>query len=43
VVVAPEHVAEATRLLTQAGETVHPIGTLRARVGDEAQSQVRGW
>ena len=41
-VAAPEHAAEAIRILTELGETVFTIGTIRARIGDEAQSQVRG-
>jgi phosphoribosylformylglycinamidine cyclo-ligase len=41
-VAAPEHAAEAARILSLHGETVHTIGRLRARVGDEAQSQVGG-
>lgn len=34
--------AEATRILTEGGETVFTIGAIRARSGDEAQSQVTG-
>ena len=34
--------AEAIRVLTEQGETVYTIGTLRPRQGDEAQSQVSG-
>ena len=41
-VAAPDKAAEAVRLLEQAGETVFTIGTIRARSGDEAQSQVSG-
>lgn len=43
VVVAADKAAEATRILTEHGETVYTIGTLRARQGDEAQSQVTGF
>jgi phosphoribosylformylglycinamidine cyclo-ligase len=43
VLVAPaDKAAEAVRILTEAGETVFTIGTMRARIGDEAQSQVLG-
>ncbi len=42
VVAAAEHAAEATRLLEAHGETVYTIGRIRARSGDEPQSQVRG-
>nr|WP_254434881.1 phosphoribosylformylglycinamidine cyclo-ligase [Magnetospirillum sp. UT-4] len=42
VVVAADKAAEAARILAEGGETVTTIGTLRARVGDEAQSQVKG-
>ncbi|OAN55693.1 phosphoribosylformylglycinamidine cyclo-ligase [Magnetospirillum moscoviense] len=43
VLVAPaDKAAEAVRILTEAGETVFTIGTMRARQGDEAQSQVSG-
>jgi phosphoribosylformylglycinamidine cyclo-ligase len=42
VVVEAAKAAEATRILTEGGETVFTIGTIRARVGDEAQSQVGG-
>jgi phosphoribosylformylglycinamidine cyclo-ligase len=46
VVASADSVDEAERILTQAGETVFRIGRIRARVGDEAQSQVLnqgGW
>ncbi|HSV28366.1 MAG TPA: phosphoribosylformylglycinamidine cyclo-ligase [Candidatus Omnitrophota bacterium] len=46
VVCSPDKAAEATRILTEAGETVYTIGTIRARNGAEAQSQVtntEGW
>ena len=42
VVAAAEHAAEATRLLEAHGETVYTIGRIRARSGDEPQSQVKG-
>ncbi|MGE5547060.1 MAG: phosphoribosylformylglycinamidine cyclo-ligase [Solirubrobacterales bacterium] len=45
-VCAPDKAAEAVRILTEAGETVFTIGRIRARQGDEAQSQVLnsdGW
>ncbi|WP_249209109.1 phosphoribosylformylglycinamidine cyclo-ligase [Magnetospirillum sulfuroxidans] len=42
VVVAADKAEEAAHILRQGGETVFTIGTLRARQGDEAQSQVRG-
>ena len=41
-VVSPDQAANAIRVLTEHGETVFTIGTIRARVGDEAQSQVTG-
>ncbi len=41
VIVAPEHAAQATALLQAEGETVHTIGAIRARNGDEHQTQVR--
>jgi phosphoribosylformylglycinamidine cyclo-ligase len=41
-VCAADKAAEATRVLSEAGETVFTIGTLRSRVGSEAQSQVSG-
>jgi len=41
-VAAPDRAAEACRILAAHGETVHTIGRIRARSGDEAQSQVRG-
>ncbi|QNM96286.1 phosphoribosylformylglycinamidine cyclo-ligase [Chitinimonas koreensis] len=40
VIVAAEHADEATRVLTETGETVYRIGTVRARSGDEHQTQV---
>jgi len=40
VVVAKDDVAEATRILAEAGETVFTIGAIRTRQGDEPQSQV---
>ncbi|MBC7952268.1 MAG: phosphoribosylformylglycinamidine cyclo-ligase [Rhodospirillaceae bacterium] len=42
VVVDAAKTAEAIRILTEGGETVFTIGTMRARQGDEAQSQVTG-
>jgi phosphoribosylformylglycinamidine cyclo-ligase len=42
VVAPPERAAEAIRILTEHGETVYTIGHIRARQGDEAQSQVSG-
>ena len=39
-VVAPDKVDAARKILTEHGETVHVIGVLRTRQGDEAQSQV---
>ena len=41
-VVQASQAAEAIRILTEQGETVYTIGTIRARQGDEAQSQVTG-
>jgi len=41
IVVAEADAAEATRILTENGETVFSIGHIRARQGDEAQSQVK--
>jgi len=41
VIVAAEHAAEASKLLTDAGETVYRIGAVRPRNGDEHQTQVR--
>ena len=43
VVVDAARAAEATRILTEHGETVYTIGSLRARQGDEPQSQVTGF
>ena len=43
VVVDAAHAAEATRILSEHGETVYTIGSLRARQGDEPQSQVTGF
>ena len=40
VIVAEEHVAAATALLQQEGETVHRLGSVRARNGDEHQTQI---
>ncbi|AVG18436.1 phosphoribosylformylglycinamidine cyclo-ligase [Chromobacterium vaccinii] len=40
VVVAPEHAEQAMALLREAGETVHRIGQVRERVGDEHQTQI---
>lgn len=40
VIVAAEHAAAAMAQLTEAGETVAQIGTIRARQGDEHQTQV---
>lgn len=40
VIVAAEHAAAAITQLTEAGETVTQIGTIRARQGDEHQTQV---
>ena len=40
VIASPHKAAEAIRILTEQGETVHTIGRIRARQGDEAQSQV---
>ena len=39
-VVAAEHTDEVMRILTEGGETVYRIGRIRARQGEEAQSQV---
>ena len=41
VIVAAEHAAQATALLQAEGETVYTIGAIRARVGDEHQTQVQ--
>lgn len=41
VIVAAEHAAQATALLQAEGETVYTIGTIRARAGDEHQTQVQ--
>ncbi len=41
IVVAPEHVNAAIAQLSAAGETAWKLGVIRARVGDEAQTQVR--
>ncbi|MBI5163814.1 MAG: phosphoribosylformylglycinamidine cyclo-ligase [Magnetospirillum sp.] len=41
-VCAADRAAEARRILESHGETVFTIGTVRARIGDEAQSQVAG-
>ncbi|WP_159875117.1 MULTISPECIES: phosphoribosylformylglycinamidine cyclo-ligase [Aquitalea] len=40
VIVAEEHVSAATALLQQEGETVHRLGSVRARNGDEHQTQI---
>lgn len=40
VVLAPEQVQAAVELLTQLGETVYTIGQIRARAGDEHQTQI---
>ena len=40
VVVAPEHAEQAMALLREAGETVYRIGLVRARAGDEHQTQI---
>ncbi|WP_434633448.1 phosphoribosylformylglycinamidine cyclo-ligase [Chromobacterium sp. CV08] len=40
VVVAPEHAEQAMALLRETGETVYRIGRVRARVGDEHQTQI---
>ncbi|MEW5727113.1 MAG: phosphoribosylformylglycinamidine cyclo-ligase [Pseudomonadota bacterium] len=40
VVCAADKADEAARILTEAGETVHRIGRIRPRHGDEARSQV---
>ncbi|AUH49928.1 phosphoribosylformylglycinamidine cyclo-ligase [Chromobacterium sp. ATCC 53434] len=40
VVVAPEHAEQAMALLREAGETVHRLGRVRERVGDEHQTQI---
>ncbi|MBV1774415.1 phosphoribosylformylglycinamidine cyclo-ligase [Burkholderiaceae bacterium DAT-1] len=40
VIVSAADAAEATRILTEAGETVYQLGAIRARVGDEHQTQV---
>ncbi|POZ63989.1 phosphoribosylformylglycinamidine cyclo-ligase [Chromobacterium alticapitis] len=40
VVVAPEHAEQAMAALREAGETVYRIGQVRARVGDEHQTQI---
>ncbi|MBP7488242.1 MAG: phosphoribosylformylglycinamidine cyclo-ligase, partial [Azospira sp.] len=40
VVVAQEHARQAIQLLQAAGEKVWQIGDIRARQGDEAQTQV---
>ncbi|MGE5505994.1 MAG: phosphoribosylformylglycinamidine cyclo-ligase [Actinomycetota bacterium] len=42
VVTAAKDAAEAERILAEHGETVFRIGRIRARKGDEAQSQVLG-
>ena len=45
-VAAPDQAAEAARILAAHGETVFTIGRIRARQGDEPQSQVHrqeGW
>jgi phosphoribosylformylglycinamidine cyclo-ligase len=42
VVCSPDKAEEAKRILAAAGETVFTIGTIRARKGNEAQSQVSG-
>ncbi|CDK97604.1 Phosphoribosylformylglycinamidine cyclo-ligase [Magnetospirillum gryphiswaldense MSR-1 v2] len=42
VVVAADKADEAARILRENGETVYTIGSLRARQGDEEQSQVVG-
>ncbi|SFZ77068.1 phosphoribosylformylglycinamidine cyclo-ligase [Chitinimonas taiwanensis] len=40
VIVAAEHAEAATALLRAEGETVYTLGSIRARVGDEHQTQV---
>ncbi|MGL6039802.1 MAG: AIR synthase-related protein, partial [Deefgea sp.] len=40
VIMAAEDAAAATALLEAEGETVYQLGTVRARVGDEHQTQV---
>jgi phosphoribosylformylglycinamidine cyclo-ligase len=40
VIVSQENAAAAIAQLTEAGEQVWQIGSIRARVGDEAQTQV---
>lgn len=40
VIVAPEQADAATALLTAEGETVHRLGQVRARQGDEHQTQI---
>ncbi|MCG8995894.1 phosphoribosylformylglycinamidine cyclo-ligase [Laribacter hongkongensis] len=40
VIVAPEQADAATALLTAEGETVHRLGLVRARQGDEHQTQI---
>ena len=40
VIVAPEHAEQAVALLKAEGETVYTIGAIRARAGDEHQTQV---
>ncbi|MDR3411853.1 MAG: phosphoribosylformylglycinamidine cyclo-ligase [Formivibrio sp.] len=40
VIVAAEHAAQTTALLQAEGETVYTLGAIRARVGDEHQTQV---
>lgn len=41
VIVAPEIAQEAIQQLTEAGETVYQIGSIRARIGAEHQTQVQ--
>jgi phosphoribosylformylglycinamidine cyclo-ligase len=41
-VIAPQHVDSALKILVEHGETAFVIGAIRARSGDEAQSQVVG-
>jgi phosphoribosylformylglycinamidine cyclo-ligase len=41
VIVAAEHAEQAKSLLQAEGEIVYTLGAIRARVGDEHQTQVR--
>ena len=40
VIVSPENAAKAEQFLTQQGETVYRLGTIRERVNNEHQTQV---